>query len=67
MEKLRRMGKAYIDGLFPDIEYQWQKKLLEMELESLVVPAANAAEDAGNLIQDLGNRQRIPSDISIKP
>ncbi len=55
MEKLRRMGKAYVDGLFPDVEYQRQKKLLEMELESLVVPAANAAEDAGNLIKDIGN------------
>jgi len=53
-EKLRRMAKAYVDNLFPDAEYQRQKKLLEMELESLVVPAANAAEDAGNLIKDLG-------------
>ena len=53
IEKLRRMGKAYVDGLFPDGEYQRQKKLLETELESLVVPAANAAEEAGNLIKDL--------------
>jgi hypothetical protein len=49
------MGKAYVDGLFPDGEYQRQKKLLEMELESLVVPAANAAEEAGNLINNLKN------------
>ena len=53
IEKQRRMGKAYVDGLFPDGEYQRQKKLLEMELESLVVPAANAAEEAGNLIINL--------------
>ena len=53
LEKQRRMGKAYIDGLFPDEEYHRQKKLLEMELESLVVPAANAAEEAGNLIMNL--------------
>lgn len=52
-EKLRRMAKAYIDGLFPDQEYHRQKKLLEMELESLVVPQANAAEEAGKLILDL--------------
>jgi hypothetical protein len=32
IEKQRRMGKAYVDGLFPDGEYQRQKKLLEMEL-----------------------------------
>ncbi|MFC1873608.1 hypothetical protein ACFLW3_02220 [Chloroflexota bacterium] len=29
------------------------KKLLEMELESLVIPEANAAEEAGNLIMNL--------------
>jgi site-specific DNA recombinase len=55
LEKLRRMGKAYVDGLFPDEEYHRQKKLLEMELESLVVPAASAAEEAGNLIMNLKN------------
>ncbi len=38
-EKLRRMAKAYIDGVFPDEEYHRQKRLLEMELESLVVPS----------------------------
>lgn len=52
-EKLRRMAKAYMDGLFPDEEYHRQKKLLEMELESLVIPHANAAEEAGKLILDL--------------
>ena len=55
IEKQRRMGKAFVDGLFPDEEYHRQKKLLEMELESLVVPAANAAEEAGNLIMNLKN------------
>jgi site-specific DNA recombinase len=54
-EKLRRMAKAYVDNLFPDEEYHRQKRLLEMELESLVVPQANAAEAAGRLIQDLPN------------
>ncbi len=52
-EKLRRMAKAYMDGLFPDEEYHRQKKLLEMELESLVIPQANAAEEAGKLIMNL--------------
>jgi site-specific DNA recombinase len=41
--------------LLSDEEYQRQKKLLEMELESLVVPAANTAEKAGNLIKNLRN------------
>jgi len=52
-EKIRRMAKAYVDGVFPDGEYNRQKRLLEMELESLVVPAANAAEEAGKLILNL--------------
>jgi hypothetical protein len=52
-EKLRRMVKAYIDGVFPDEEYHRQKKLLEMELESLIIPQVNAAEEAGKLIMDL--------------
>ena len=52
-DKLRRMVKTYIDGVFPDEEYHRQKKLLEMELESLVIPQANAAEEAGKLITDL--------------
>jgi len=52
-EKLRRMTKVYIDGLFPDEEYRRQKRLLEMELESLVVPEASAAEEAGKLIERL--------------
>ena len=53
IEKQRRLAKTFVDGLFPDEEYHRQKKLLEMELESLVVPAANAAEEAGNLIMNL--------------
>src|SRR5512147_2850068 len=52
-EKLRRMAKAYIDGLFPDGEYNRQRRLLEMELESLVVPGVDAAEEAGKLINNL--------------
>ena len=47
------MAKAYVDGVFPDEESRRQKKLLEMELESLVIPQANAAEEAGQLILDL--------------
>ncbi len=52
-ERLRRLGRAYVDGLVPDEEYKRQKQLMEMELESLVVPQANAAEEAGALIRDL--------------
>ena len=50
---MSRVAKAYIDGVFPDEECHRQKRLLEMELESLVVPQANAAEEAGKLIMNL--------------
>jgi site-specific DNA recombinase len=52
-QRLRRMAKAYIDGLLADDEYHRQKKLLEMEMESLVVPGVDAAEEAGKLIINL--------------
>lgn len=51
--KLKRMARAYIDGLLPDSEYSRQKKLLELTLESLVIPDYNAAEEAGKLIMNL--------------
>ncbi|BCT56466.1 serine recombinase [Dehalococcoides mccartyi] len=51
--KLKRMARAYIDGLLPDSEYSRQKKLLELNLESLVVPDYNASEEAGKLIMNL--------------
>ena len=51
--KLKRMAKAYIDGLLPEEEYNRQRRLFEMELESLVLPEANAAEEAGNLLLNL--------------
>jgi len=52
-EKLKRMARTYIDGLLPEDEYNRQRKLLEQQLESLIVPEASAAEEAGKLIQDL--------------
>jgi site-specific DNA recombinase len=52
-EKIGRMAKAHIYGVFADSEYNRQKRLLEMEIESLIVAAANAAEEAGRLIINL--------------
>ncbi|MFC1982004.1 recombinase family protein [Chloroflexota bacterium] len=52
-EKLKRMARTYIDGLLPEDEYNRQRKLHEQQLESLIVPEASAAEEAGKLIQDL--------------
>lgn len=52
-ERLRRLGRAYVDGLFPDAEYRRQKHALESELESLIVPEVDAATEAGRLITQL--------------
>ena len=52
-EKLKRLGKAYLDLLVTEEEYKRRKRLVDLEMESLVVPQANAAEEAGRLVQDL--------------
>ena len=52
-ERLRRLGKAYVDGVYDDEEYKRQKRTAEQELESLVLPEADAAAEAGKLISEL--------------
>ena len=52
-ERLRRLGRAYVDGVYDDEEYRRQKRKLELELESLVAPEADAASEAGRLIEQL--------------
>ena len=52
-ERLRRLAKTYVDGVYDDQEYKRQKRNLGMELESLVVPKAAAAAEAGKLIERL--------------
>ncbi len=52
-ERLRRLGKAYVDGVYGDDEYRRQKRACELQLESLVLPEADAAAEAGKLISQL--------------
>jgi hypothetical protein len=52
-ERLRRLGRAYVDGLYSDVDYHRLKRTLEMDLESLVIPPADAAAEAGRLIENL--------------
>lgn len=52
-EKLRRLGKAFVDGLFDEIEYHRQKKSFEWELESLLIPEVDAAKEAGQVLADI--------------
>ena len=53
-EKLRRLGKAYVDGLVGDGEYGVQRTLLNDALNSLVVPESDATITAGELLENLG-------------
>ena len=52
-ERLRRLGKAYVDGVYDDEEYKRQKRTAELELGSLVLSEADAAAEAGKLISEL--------------
>jgi site-specific DNA recombinase len=52
-EKLKRVGRIYVDKLISDEEYNHQLRTLNGEMESLVVPGMNAAAEAGRLISHL--------------
>ena len=52
-ERLRRLGKAYVNGVYADSDFEREKRSLEMQLESLVVPEVNAATEAGRLLEQL--------------
>jgi len=53
-ERLRRLAKAYVDGIVDDSEYNVQRKLLQDALDSLVIPEADAALNTGELLESLG-------------
>ena len=67
-EKLRRLGKAFVDGMVNEPDYERHKTQLEFDLTSLVVPGADAVAEAGRLVQrlpelwaaaDLSERRRL--------
>jgi site-specific DNA recombinase len=53
-EKLRRLGRSYIDGVIDDGEYNVQRRLLQDVLDSLVIPGEDAAVRAGEFLESLG-------------
>jgi len=53
-DKLRRLAKAYIDGLIEEGEYEIQRRLLQDNLEALVSPEIDDALHAGELLKSLG-------------
>ena len=67
-QRLKRLGTAYVDGMYDDAEYRRQKRVLDDKLQSLVVPEADVAAEAGRLVEhlpalwdkaDLAERHRI--------
>ena len=52
-EKLKRLGRAYVEGLYEDGDYRAEKNRLELDLDSLTIPQVSAAEDAGRLVMEL--------------
>ena len=52
-QRLKRLGQVYLDDLIPYDEYKRQKRNLEDQLQSLVVPGVDAAKEAGRLLEDL--------------
>ena len=52
-ERRKRLGRAYVDGHYADEEYRRQLRVIDQEMESLVVPEASAAEEAGYLLEQL--------------
>ncbi len=52
-QRLRRLGKAYVEGLYADNDYRREKRALEETWSSLLVPGVDAARDAGKLLEDL--------------
>ena len=52
-QRLKRLGRAYVDGLYPEETYRREKRFLEDKLGSLVVPGVDAAREAGSLLENL--------------
>ena len=52
-QRLKRLGRTYVDGLSSDEDYRREKHLLEEKLASLMVPGVDVATKAGRLLEDL--------------
>ena len=52
-QRLKRLGKAYVDGLYPDDDYRREKRALEEKMSTLVIPGIDSAKEAGKLLESL--------------
>jgi site-specific DNA recombinase len=67
-QRLKRLGNAYVDGLYGEEDYRREKRSLEEKSASLVIPGIDAALEAGKLLEhlptlwaeaDMGERRRL--------
>ena len=58
---MRRLGKAFVDGLVEEEDYKVQKKMIQDQLDGLVIPEAEAAFIAGQKMEDLGTVWEVAS------
>ena len=52
-QRLKRLGRAYVDCLYSDDDYKREKRSLEDPIAGLVVPRVDSAKEAGTLLEDL--------------
>ncbi len=52
-QRLKRLAKTFVDGLYSEDDYRKEKRLLEDRLAGLIVPAVDAAHEAGKLLENL--------------
>ncbi len=52
-QRLRRLGRAYVDGLYSDNDYKREKRTLEERAARLVIPGIDVVREAAKLLEDL--------------
>jgi DNA invertase Pin-like site-specific DNA recombinase len=52
-QKLKRLGKVYVDGFLDDADYEFQRRVLKSQLDGLIVPEQGSILQAGRLLEDL--------------
>ena len=52
-QRLKRLGKAYVDGLYGEDDYRREKRFLEEKAAGLVLPVVDMAMEAGKLLENL--------------
>ncbi len=52
-QRLKRLGRAYVDGVYNEESYRRELKALEQKLFGLVVPEVDESNDAGKLLGNL--------------